>query len=105
MKATKVTLRFNLSKDTDRRAYEILQNTEASYSRAIISALNCYLDACEKQEKEDTFIQRVMDTIRRELRAASPMAGLLQLIQPNFPEPPKPNQEDEDTVMAFLDAF
>lgn len=105
MKAIKVTLRFNLNKDADRRAYEFLQNAEASYSRAVIAALNSYLDAREQQRIEDAFLQKVVDTIRQELRTTAPMAGLLQLLQPVPQESPKPSEEDEDNMMAFLDAF
>lgn len=105
MKAIKVTLRFNLNKDADRRAYEFLQCAEVSYSRAVIAVLNAYLDAQEQQKSEDAFLQRVVDTIRQELHTASPMAGLLQLLQPVPQEAPKPSEEDENNMMAFLDAF
>ena len=105
MKSIKMTLRFNLNKDADRRAYEFLQNAEASYSKAVIVALNAYLDAQEQQKSEDAFLQRVVDTIRQELRATAPMAGLLQLLQPAAQDAPKPSEEDEDNMMAFLDAF
>ena len=105
MKATKVTIRFNLNKDADRRAYEFLQNAEVSYSRAVIAALNTYLDAQEQQKSEDAFLQRVLDAIRQELRSIAPMAGLFQLLQPVPQESPKPSEEDEDNMMAFLDTF
>ena len=105
MKAVKVTLRFNLNKDADRRAYEFLQNAEVSYSRAVIAALNAYLDTQEQQRIEDAFLQRVVDAIRQELRTTAPMTGLLQLLQPVPQEAPKPSAEDEDNMMAFLDAF
>ena len=105
MKATKVTLRFNLDKEPDHRAYEFLKNAEASYSKAAVAALNAYLDMQEQKNQENTFLQRVLDTIRQELRTAAPMAGLLQLLQPVPLEAPKPSEEDEDNMMAFLDAF
>lgn len=105
MKSIKVSLRFNMNKDADRRAYEFLQCAEVSYSRAVITALNSWLDAQEQQKSEDAFLQRVVDTIRQELRSTAPVAGLLQLLQPVPQESPKPSQEDEDNMMAFLDAF
>ena len=105
MKAIKVTLRFNMNKEADRRAYEFLQNAAASYSKAAISALNAYLDTQEQQRIEDAFLQRIVDTIRQELRSSAPMAGLLQLLQPVHQKAPKSSEEDEDNMMAFLDAF
>lgn len=105
MKAIKVTLRFNLNKEADRRAYEFLQNAEVSYSKAVIAALNSYLDAQEQQKSEDTFLQRVVDTIRQELRTTAPMAGLLQLLQSTPQEAPTPTEEDEENMLAFLDVF
>ena len=105
MKSIKVTLRFNMNKDADRRAYEFLQCAEVSYSRAVIAALNAYLDAQEQQKSEDIFLQRIVDTIRQELCSTAPVAGLLQLLQPVPQESPKPSEEDEDNMMAFLDAF
>lgn len=105
MKSIKMTLRFNLNKDADRRAYEFLQNAEVSYSRAVIAALNSWMDTLEQQKSEDAFLQRVLDAIRQELRTTAPMAGLLQLLQPVPQESPKPSEDDEDNMMAFLDTF
>ena len=105
MRATKVTLRFNLNKDLDRCAYEFLKNADASYSKTAIAALNAYLDDQAMQSKEDAFLQRVLEAIRQELRSVAPVAGLLQLLQPASQEAPKPSEEDEDNLMAFLDAF
>ena len=105
MRATKVTLRFNLNKEPDRRAYEFLKNADASYSKAAIAALNAYLDVQAQQTREDAFLQRVLEAIRQELHSAAPVAGLLQLLQPVVQEKPRPSEEDEDNMMAFLDAF
>ena len=105
MRATKVTLRFNLSKGADRRAYDFLQKADASYSKAVITALNAYLDGQAQQAKEDAFLRRVLDAIRQELRTTAPVAGLLQLLQPVQPEKPRPSEEDEENMLAFLDAF
>lgn len=105
MRATKVTLRFNLNKDPDRRAYEFLKNADASYSKTAIAALNAYLDDQAMQSKEDAFLQRVLEAVRQELRTAAPAVGLLQLLRPVPQEAPKPSEEDEDNMMAFLDAF
>lgn len=105
MRATKVTLRFNLNKEADRRAYEFLRDAASSYSKTAIAALNAYLDGQAQQAGEAAFLQRVLDAIRQELRTTAPVAGLLQLLQPAVQEKPRPSGEDEDNMMAFLDAF
>lgn len=105
MRATKVTLRFNLNKEADRHAYEFLRGADSSYSKTAIAALNAYLDGQTQQAREEAFLQRVLDAIRQELRATNPVAGLLQLLQPVQPEKPKPSEEDEENMLAFLDAF
>ena len=105
MKSTKVTIRFNLSKEPDRRAYEFLQNAEISYSKAVISVLNTYLDAQKKRQAEDAFLQRVIDAIRQELRSAAPLTGLVQLLQQPISHPESTlSAEDEEAMDAFLAA-
>lgn len=105
MKSTKITIRFNLNKEPDRRAYEFLQKAEASYSKAVISVLNAYLDSQEKNQAEDTFLKRVIDAIRQEMRMVAPLAGLAQLLQQPISQAESTlNAEDEEAMEAFLAA-
>ena len=100
--ATKITVRFNTSKVVERRALEYLQTAGISYSKAVIKAINAYLDLQTEEERKAAFLQEVRNIVREELRA-NPMIGMLPYFQP--PAEQKPTQETEDTMLAFLDAF
>jgi len=91
----RTVLRMNLEKEADRRAWGYLQRLDRkahkSYSHAIITAVNDFFDrqerplndpSLETREKEDAFLQRVIETIAKGLQEASTlgMAGG----QPNF---------------------
>ena len=100
--ATKITVRLNPSKAADKRALEYLQTAGVSYSKAVIKAINAYLDLQTEEERKEAFLQEVRNIVREELRA-NPMIGMLPYFQP--PAEQKPTQETEDTMLAFLDAF
>ena len=100
--ATKITVRLNPSKAADQRVLEYLQTAGISYSKAVIKAINAYLDMQTEEERKDAFLQEVRNIVREELRA-NPMMGMLPYFQP--PAEQKPTQETEDTMLAFLDAF
>lgn len=117
-------IRFNLTKADDRRAWEYLQSMDRSkhksYSRAVISAINEYFEREQKltdnpfletQEKEDRFIQKILDTINQGLQKSSAnggLASLIKLISENQ-EPSIRNSQntDEDNTAAldFADSF
>ena len=99
---TKITVRFNTGKVAERRALEYLQAAGISYSKAVIKAINEYLDRQAEEERKDAFLQEVRNIVREEQRA-NPMMGLMSYFQP--PVEQKPTQETEDAMLAFLDAF
>ena len=99
---TKITIRFNDSKAAERRALEYLQTAGISYSKAVIKAINAYLDLQSEEERKDAFLQEVRSLVREELRA-NPMMGMMPYFQP--PVEQKHTQETEDAMLAFLDAF
>ena len=99
---TKITIRFNPGKVAEQRALEYLQTAGISYSKAVIKAINAYLDRQTEDDCKDAFLQEVRTIVREELRA-NPMMGLMPYFQP--PAGQKATQEDEDTMLAFLDAF
>ena len=78
-------IRLNLDNAEDRRAWERLRDMDRtrykSYSRAVVAAVNEFFDRQERmandphletREKEDAFLQRVLDTVERGLRSAPP---------------------------------
>ena len=99
---TKITIRFNDGKAADKRALDYLQTAGISYSKAVIKAINAYLDLQTEEERKAAFLQEVRNIVREELKA-NPMMGMLPCFQP--PTEQKPTQETEDTMLAFLDAF
>jgi len=108
------TLRLNLADEDDRRAYEHLQRMDKkqyrSYSKAIVAAINDHFDRqnrlaadpyLETREKEDAFLQRVMEVIGQVLRSAP--APMLQLApQITVPEP---DDEELSAALDFADSF
>ena len=123
-KIINTNIRFNLTKADDRRAWEYLQSMDRSkhksYSRAVISAIKEYFEREQKltdnpfletQEKEDRFIQKILDTINQGLQKSSAnggLASLIKLISENQ-EPSIRNSQntDEDNTAAldFADSF
>ena len=99
---TKITIRFNDGKAADKRALTYLQTVGISYSKAVIKAINAYLDLQTEEERKEAFLQEVRNIVREELRS-NPMMGMMPYFQP--PVEQKPTQETEDTMLAFLDAF
>ena len=124
-------LRLNLDNPEDRRAWERLRRMDRtrykSYSRAIIAALNDFFDRQERlsndpyletREKEEAFLQRVLDTVERGLRSASPRPQTVSVA----PTPDNVNAESdsanasqtpdsaqqaamEDALMGFIESF
>ena len=99
---TKITIRFNDGKTADKRALDYLQTVGISYSKAVIKAINAYLNLQTEEERKDAFLQVVRNIVREELKA-NPVMGMMPYFQP--PVEQKPTQENEDAMLAFLDAF
>ena len=99
---TKITIRFNDGKAADKRALDYLHTVGISYSKAVIKAINAYLDLQTEEERKDAFLQEVRNIVREELRS-NPMMGMMPYFQP--PVEQKPTQETEDAMLAFLGAF
>ena len=108
MSIKNVKVRFNLSKENDRKAYEYLQNAEVSYSKAVISAICGYVELSERTATEDAFLERVISTIREETAKVNPLGGLLQLVQQPVAQTPAEKEskaESEEAMLDFLDSF
>ena len=116
-------LRLNLDNAEDRRAWERLQRMDRtrykSYSRAVVAALNEFFDRQERlandpyletHEKEEAFLQRVLDTVERGLRSTprnvnsesdSVSDGVNVSQTPDSAE----QAAMEDTLMGFIESF
>ena len=100
MRHPRAEARFDLEQEADRRAWEFLQSSALSHSKLIIAALNAYADMQDEQARQDAFYDRVIETIRTELRgnmiAASPLQAQTEAQAANT---------DEDVKDAFLDSL
>lgn len=116
-------IRLNLNRSEDRRAWEYLQSLDRkkyrSYSRAVVAAVNDYFSRQERlaaepyletREKEDAFLQKVLETIREGLNASNVgLAGLAALLQGVQTSAAAPDQsaanEGLDTAMDFISSL
>jgi len=108
MSIKNVKIRFNLDKENDRKAYEYLHSAEKSYSKAVISAICGFMELSERTANEDTFLDRVIATIREETAKINPLGGLLQFVQTPSAQTPSEQEnsaETEEAVLDFLDSF
>lgn len=99
MRAIKMTIRFKPSRAEDARALEYLQGADCSYSKAVVNAINSYLDT-QEENREDSFLGRFRMMLREEL-------GTAKNIVPFQPETtfPQQSRSDDNAALAFLDAF
>ena len=114
----KTTLRVRLDTPEGRKALGYLKNRDKtryrSYSDTIIAAVNGYFDRerqladdpyLETREKEDTFLQRVLEAVERGAQA-NPLNGLAALLQSMQPTPDtKAIENDLDTAIDFIDSL
>ena len=96
-KIINTNIRLNLLEESDRKAWEHLQNMDRkeykSYSRAVVAALNDYFDRKEKleedpyletREKEDAFLGSLLSKFDKRLENAVPLMiaeHMFQLLQ------------------------
>lgn len=122
-------IRFVLSKEEHRRAYELLSRIDRrkyrSYTEAVVAAVNAYFGRLEQiaadpyletREKEDAFLQRVLDTIQSGVTSAVPslmVGSLMNMVQsPNVMQAPDIRSDEEDAdeesiddALSFVDSF
>ena len=122
-KVANINIRFQLDNEDDCRAWDYLQNIDRtrfkSYTKAVVAAVNEYYERqkrmqsdpfLESREKEDTFLQRVVDTVERSLGPIVPLVTFLQgntvpknpssLISASADEPDK-----KEMVSSFVQVF
>ena len=116
-------IRLNLNRPEDRQAWEYLQSMDRkkykSYSRAVVAAINDHFsreERCasdpflESREKEDAFLQKILDTIREGLQSSEAgLAGLTALLRANQISSPfetrSMSDEDLDIAMDFINSL
>ncbi len=113
------TLRINLTKPEGRKAWAYLKNRDKSryrsYSDTIIAAVNGYFDRekqladdpyLETREKEDAFLQRVLETVQQGVQA-NPLSGLAALLRaaPTQAQNNAAVEDDLNTAMDFINSL
>ena len=116
-------IRLNLNRPEDRQAWEYLQSMDRkkykSYRRAVVVAIydhfsreeRCASDPfLESREKEDAFLQKILDTIREGLQSSEAgLAGLTALLRANQISSPSETRsmsdEDLDIAMDFINSL
>ncbi|MEE1138275.1 MAG: hypothetical protein U0M02_07335 [Acutalibacteraceae bacterium] len=122
-KTVSTNIRFNLKNEADRKAWEYLQSMDRkkykSYSKAVICALCEYFEREQKlsndpyletREKEDAFLNRILQTIETGLCKNSSSASLGSIIQLLQQPQTKTEQEKSessvsDAALNFADSF
>lgn len=115
-KTVRLSVRLNMDNSADRQAWERLRNIDRavykSCNKAIVTAINDYFDRQERmshdsyletREKEDAFLQMVLDTITQGMTAAAPMNALISLIPLLQGTSTAPIQGDDESMDAALD--
>ena len=94
MSIKRMSLRFNLDNESDRRAWEHLQSFPGSRNKAAIDAVNAFF------EQADTISNLIRETIRECLSAGTfvPADISSQEAKPEI-------SEDEEALLDAMDAF
>ena len=114
----KTTLRIKIDTPEGRKALGYLKSRDKtryrSYSDAIIAAVNGFFDRerqladdpyLETREKEDAFLQRILETVERGAQA-NPLNKLAALLRNAQPAPDtKAIEDDLDAAMDFMDSL
>ena len=120
-KIINTNIRFNLDNEDNRKAYEYLQGMDRkkykSYTKAVVIALIEHFERqqsletdsyLETREKEDIFLQKVLDTIEQGLKTAGNIGGLIQLLSASTVQQPQVQhntEEDTNAALNFADGF
>ena len=98
-------LRLNLDKPEHRKAYEILQNSDKSYSKTIVAAL---LSFSENEENRKHLFDGIREIVREEIRVVFENAYIVQesiseksVISAKAPE--SENSKNDNTADADYD--
>lgn len=92
MKIKRISLRFNLENESDRKAWEYLQDLSDSKNKAIISAINTYF------EQGENLAEVVRQTIQECFRDVS-------VVGTQGEPPPEILSEEETEFMDSMDMF
>lgn len=118
MKSRSLTVRLYPEREADRTALEWLERKEIagfqSNNAAVVAAINDYFSRFQEREKEDAFLERVLETVREGMReaGAANIGWLAAALQNAVTPPPGGNGREErvdetslDTALEFVDSL
>ena len=106
MKEIKRTdVRFNLSRNEDRRAWEFLHTTGAKQNRLIIQAINTYADMENRNTWQDTLLREIDHSIREAVRESLDNAVLDAPAPTENTQSEASRDENDSAMFDFLDSF
>ena len=100
-------VRFNLSREEDRRAWEYLHTAGAKQNRLIIQAINAYAEMENRNTWQEALLREIDHSIRdavRETLDNTVLVAPATVPSKNMQSDP-PQQENDDAMFDFLDSF
>lgn len=86
MKIERIGIRFNLDKETDRKAFEFVQcydkGKHKSLNKFLIDIIAEYAETYNTEQEQSDFLERVISTIRQELKSNATLTLASLLCQP-----------------------
>ena len=98
-------VRFNLSREEDRRAWEFLHTAGAKQNRLIIQAINAYADMESRNTWQDTLLREIDHSIREAVRESLDNAVLGAPVAAENIQSEPSRDENDAAMFDFLDSF
>ena len=98
-------VRFNLTREEDRRAWEYLHTAGAKQNRLIIQAINAYADMESRNTWQDTLLREIDHSIREAVRESLDNAVLDAPAPTENTQSEASRDENDSAMFDFLDSF
>ena len=98
-------VRFNLSRDEDRQAWEFLHTAGAKQNRLIIQAINAYAEMENRNTWQDTLLREIDHSIREAVRESLDNAVLGAPVAAENIQSEPSRDENDAAMFDFLDSF
>ena len=98
-------VRFNLSREEDRRAWEYLHTAGAKQNRLIIQAINAYAEMENRNTWQDTLLREIDHSIREAVRESLDNAVLDAPAPTENTQSEASRDENDSAMFDFLDSF
>ncbi len=98
-------VRFNLSREEDRRAWEYLHTAGAKQNRLIIQAINAYAVLEERESWQQTLLEQIDHSIREAVRESLDNAVLDAPAPTENTQSEASRDENDSAMFDFLDSF